>query len=71
MIAETKLYSDFIKRNKIVVTKDCFVYNIMIKPITVPICKDDDGKWYADNEDKCYTKKAAIYWYLKNNTNLK
>jgi hypothetical protein len=43
----------------------------MIKPIVVPICKDDDGKWYADNEDKCYTKKAAIYWYLKNNTNLK
>jgi|688.fasta_scaffold187529_2 hypothetical protein len=71
MIAETKLYSDFIKRNKIVVTKDCFVYNIMIKPITVPICKDDDGKWYADNEDICHTKKAAIYWYSKNNTDLK
>jgi hypothetical protein len=70
MIAETKIYSDFIKRNKIVVSKDCFIYNIMIKPIVVPISKDDDGKWYADSEDKCYTKKAAIYWYLKNNTEL-
>jgi hypothetical protein len=68
MNLETKIYSDFIKKNKIVVSKDYFVYNIMIKPTIVPICKDDDGKWYADNDDKCHTKKAAIYWYLKNNT---
>lgn len=71
MKAETKIYSDFIKRNKVVVRQDCFIYNIMIKPIIVPLSKDDDGKWYAGNEDKCYTKKAAVYFYLKNNTELK
>lgn len=71
MKSETKIYSDFIKRNKIVVRKDCFYYNIMVNPIAVSLSKDDDGKWYAENEDKCYTKKAAIYWYLKNNTDLK
>lgn len=71
MIAETKIYSDFIKRNKIVVSKDCFVYNVMVKPIVVPISYDGNSKWYADNDDKCFTKKAAIYWYLKNNTDLK
>lgn len=71
MIEETKIYSDFIKRNKIVVRKDLFVYNIMVKPIVVTIGKGVSGKWYADNQDGCYTKKAAIYWYLKNNTDLK
>lgn len=71
MNAETRIYSDFIKRNEVVVRKDCFVYSTMGKTIAVAVSKDDDGKWYADNEDKCYTKKAAIYWYLKNNTDLK
>lgn len=66
MRAETKVYSDFIKRNKIVVREDCFVYNIMVKPIIVPLTKDDDGKWFADNDDKCFTKKAAVYYYIKN-----
>lgn len=66
MKAETKIYSDFIKRNKIVVREDCFVYNIMEKPIIVPLTKDDDGKWFADNDDKCFTKKAAVYYYIKN-----
>jgi hypothetical protein len=66
MKAETKIYSDFIKRNKIVVSKDCFVYNVMVKPIVVPLTKDDDGKWIADNDDKCFTKKAAVYYYIKN-----
>jgi len=70
MKPETKLYSDFIKRNKIVVQPDCFIYNIMVKPIIIPLSKDDDGKWYAEQDDKCHTKKAAIYWWLKNNTDL-
>lgn len=71
MKAETKIYSDFIKRNKVVVRSDCFIYNIMVSPNIVQLSKDDDGKWYAEQSDKCFTKKAAIYWWLKNNTDLK
>jgi hypothetical protein len=71
MLPETKIYSDFIKRNKIVVRLDCFIYNIMVSPTIVPLTKDDKGKWYAENEDSCYTKKAAVYYYLKNKTDLK
>lgn len=66
MREETKIFSNFIKRNKIVVRQDCFIYNIMVQPIIVPLAKDDDGKWYADQDDKCYTKKAAVYYYMKN-----
>ncbi len=66
MNSETKIYSDFIKKNKVVVRSDCFIYNIMVSPIIVPLTKDDDGKWYADNDDKCFTKKAAVYFYIKN-----
>lgn len=66
MRAETKIYSDFIKRNKIVVRTDCFIYNIMQKPIVVTLTKDDDGKWFAGDDDKCFTKKAAVYYYVKN-----
>jgi len=71
MKADTKIYSDFIKRNKIVVRRDCFIYNIMVSPKIVSLSKDDDGKWYAEQDDKCYCKKAAIYCWLKNNTDLK
>ena len=62
MNAETKIYSDFIKREKVVVTKDSFQYNFN----KVQLQKDDDGKWYAEQDDKCHSKKAAIYWYIKN-----
>ena len=62
MKTETKIYSDFIKINKIKVGLDHFFYNNE----RLNVLRDDDGMWYADNEDKCYTKKAAIYWYIKN-----
>jgi len=71
MNAETKIYSDFIKRNKVAVRSTMFAFLIDGEPKIVPLSKDDDGKWYAAEEDKCYTQKAAVYWYLKNNTNLK
>lgn len=67
MIAETKIYSDFIKKNKVIVKRDSFIYN----GITVSLTKDFDGKWYAEQTDKCYTKKAAIYYYIKYNINEK
>lgn len=68
MLPETKIYSEFIKRNKIVVGSDHFVYNVLVKPIIVPLEKHPNGKWSAENDDACYTKKAAIYWYVKNRT---
>ncbi len=66
MLAETKIYSDFIKRNKIVVKKDCFVHDIINSPKIVSLSQDDNGRWIAADDDSCFTKKAAIYWYLKN-----
>lgn len=65
MKAETKIYSDSIKRNNIVVSKDCFSFYIDKKLIVVTLTQDDDGKWFAENEDKCHTKKAAVYFYVK------
>lgn len=62
MKAETKIYSDFIKANKIKVSRDYFIY----KGEEIMISKDDDGMWYAENEDKSYSKKASIYFYIKN-----
>jgi hypothetical protein len=70
MKAETKQYSDFIKRNKIVVRKDCFICTIRGKPTTIPISKYNDGKWYAERWRGHGTKKAAIYWWLINYTKL-
>jgi len=70
MIAETKIYSDFIKRNKIKVTHYGF---IAPNGEEIRVYKSENSKWWyagADG-DNCYTKKAAIYWYLKNNTDLK
>ena len=66
---ETLIYSNFIKRNKVIVKKGCFCYGK--NNILIVLSKDFDGKWYAENEDKCYTKKAAIYYYLKKYTELK
>jgi hypothetical protein len=63
MIQETKIYSDFIKANKVKVSKDFFIYNSE----EIMICQDDmTRKWHAGQDDGCYTKKAAIYYYIKN-----
>lgn len=61
MLKETQIYSNFIKENKII---DYFVFN----DINIPLNKDSDGKYYADNDDKCHTKKASIYYYIKNHS---
>ena len=65
MTNETKIYSDFIKRNNIAVGLDYFTFNNQ----QVALNKDN-GMWYAEQDDKCYTKKAAIYYYLKNRLNV-
>lgn len=70
MKPETKIYSEFIKRNKIVVREDCFIYDIMRTPVIVPLFKHNDGKWNAGQDDACFTKKAAVYYYLKNRDKL-
>lgn len=63
MIQETKRYSDFIKINKIKVNVDGFILN----GVQIYVTKDSDGKWYVENDDKCHTKKAAIYYHLLDN----
>lgn len=66
MIQETKIYSDFIKRNKIKVTH----YGFIFKGEEVRVYQSDEGKgwWYAgENGDNCHTKKAAIYYHIVNN----
>jgi len=70
MKEDTKIYSDFIKRNKVASNKKYFAYydsNNKLK--VVPLGKDEKGKWYADQEDSVESKKCAIYWYIKNNNN--
>lgn len=64
MKAETKIYSDFIKRNKIKVTH----YGFEFKGDEVRVYKSENTKWWYAGEDgdNCYTKKAAIYYYFKN-----
>ena len=69
MKSETKIYSNFIKRNKIVVRPDFFVYNIMTRPEIIQLVKFN-GKWYADDDPGCLTKKGAIYHYLTNRLNV-
>lgn len=63
MKAETKIYSDFIKRNKIVVREDYFFIPTMA---IVQLAKGGNGRWYADNDDASITKKSAVYFYCKN-----
>ena len=71
MKAETKIYSDFIKNNRIVVTRDSFVYKSAKDNYKqISLSKDDDNKWYAGYDDKCFTKKAAVYYYLTNRLNM-
>lgn len=70
MREETKIYSRFIKRNKIVVCANEFIYNILEFPIIVPLTKDEKGNWSAGDDDSCKTKKAAVYYYLTNRLNI-
>lgn len=67
MISETKIYSDFIKRNKIKVNSWGFIF----KEKKIRVYKSENSKWWYAGEDgdNCYTKKSAIYWYCKNNFN--
>lgn len=66
MRSETKMYSEFIKRNRISVTADSFTYSVNGVTVTVPLIKDGN-RWYAGNDDASMSKKSAIYWYVKNN----
>ncbi len=72
MDKETKIYSDFIKRNadRLKVSKDYFVFDGMQYDI-----HKDGWQWYiyayGKSIDGAPTKKAAIYWWCKNYTNLK
>lgn len=65
MKAETKIYSDFIKRLGVVVKVDHFIFN----GDRIQLNRTIHNKWYADQDDNCYTKKAAIYYWIKNHTN--
>lgn len=77
MNAETKIYSDFIKRNKIVANtlqKSDGVFALYYEGVlkVVPLRKcTDTGRYFAgrdngDVDNGTTTKKAAIYWYCKN-----
>ena len=66
MKSDTKMYSNFIKKNKIVSNKESFTYLDVEKKLQVIPLSKDNGRWYADEEDSCETKKCAIYWYIKN-----
>lgn len=63
MKSETKIYSDFIKRNKVKVTK----WGYTFRGIEVRIYKSDESKWWYSeiHEENCHSKKAAIYYCLK------
>jgi len=72
MKAETRIYSDFIKRNKIVVGKTnfsdtnfAFYYKGELKVIPLRKC-DETGKYFAGDDDASLTKKSAVYFYCKN-----
>ena len=67
MKEETKVYSDFIKRNTIILSRDQFVYQgEKDEWIIIPLSKHDNGMWSADQDDKCYTNKAAVYYWIQN-----
>ncbi len=72
MRPETKIYSDFIKRNKIVVGKTnlsdsnfAFYYKGKLQVIPLRRC-DETMKYYAGDDDASITKKSAVYFYCKN-----
>lgn len=68
MKGETKIYSEFIKRNKVKTTKCGYLFNGQ----EVRIYKCEGSKfWYSElHQENCYSKKAAIYYCLKNRFNV-
>jgi len=64
MNKETKIYSDFIKQNKVKVTK----WGYEFRGEEVRVYKSDESKWWYSeiHQENCYTKKSAIYWCLRN-----
>jgi hypothetical protein len=72
MDKETKIYSNFIKRNadRLKVSKDYFY----VDGEEIDISKDGAYWWIEGNGrfiGHSETKKAAIYWWCRNYTNLK
>lgn len=79
MKTETKIYSDFIKRNRICIgvvkpnyfnaNSINFAFYLDGKLHCIPLRKEDTGKWTAGDGDQeqCLTKKSAVYHYCKNN----
>lgn len=72
MKAETKIFSEFIKRNHIVVGKTnlsdstfALYYEGKLHVIQIRKC-DETGKYFAGDDDASITKKSAIYFYCKN-----
>ena len=66
---ETKIYSDFIKRNRIKVTKWGYNYDNQ----DVRVFKSDESKWWYSeiSQDNCHSKKSCIYWDLHNRYSVK
>lgn len=73
MKPDLQVYSDFIKRNKVVVgiskyddANFAFYYEGALK--VIPLIFDPNCKlWFAANDDGCKSKKASVYYHLKNN----
>ena len=69
MKADTKIYSDFIKRNGVTVSMYEFTFVSNGKKHTRTVYKSG-SLWYVENDDASHTKSAAIYWHIKNNFNV-
>ena len=67
MLAETKMYKNFLKEKKVIIIKNSFFFDNK----EYFIYQDDDKSWYVEDFDKCYTKTSAIYWYMKSVLNVK
>lgn len=65
MKPETKVYSDFLKRHNINANNRYGSCIINEKLIRFSIQNHPNGKWSINDEDSCYTKKAAMYYFLK------
>lgn len=64
MKSDTKQYSNYIKSNNIVVTKDSFFDTNGLKHTLI---KDSQGWWVDEYNEVYLTKKSAIYFTCKNN----
>ncbi len=61
VLKETQIYRDFIKANKIRVTKYGFHFNDKFIET-----QKSGNKWFAGEDDSSLTKVSAIYYYIKN-----